>query len=130
MIMTDSPQTGKTATIVKHTGSHYLLSCLPEWNLFPAVLRGKIRLKGSSATNSVAVGDRVVYESTSEFPTFENPATIVSVMDRKNYVIRKSANLSRQTHIIAANLDKAFIVVTLDFPEVKPIFSNKNTHLW
>ena len=47
------------ATVVKHTGSHYLLSALPEWNLFPAVLRGKIRLKGSSATNPVAVGDRV-----------------------------------------------------------------------
>jgi ribosome biogenesis GTPase len=42
------------ATVVKHTGSHYLLSQLPEWNLFPAVLRGKIRLKGSTATNPVA----------------------------------------------------------------------------
>ena len=51
------------ATVVKHTGSHYMLSILPQWNLFPAVLRGKIRLKGSSATNPVAVGDIVNYEA-------------------------------------------------------------------
>ena len=51
------------ATVVKHTGSHYLLSQLPQWKLFPAVLRGKIRLKGSSATNPVAVGDVVTYEA-------------------------------------------------------------------
>ena len=50
------------ATVVKNAGSHYLLSCLPEWDLFPAVLRGRIRLKGSSATNPVAVGDRVSWE--------------------------------------------------------------------
>lgn len=115
----------KTATIVKHTGSHYLLSCLPDWALFPAVLKGRIRLKGSSATNPVAVGDRVVFESPSWPPTTENPAVIVSVMDRKNYVIRKSANLSRQSHIIAANIDKAFIVATLDFPEVKLPFLDR-----
>ena len=54
------------ATVVKHTGSHYLLSQLPEWNLFPAVLRGKIRLKGSTATNPVAVGDVVNFEAEAE----------------------------------------------------------------
>lgn len=115
----------KTATVVKHTGSHYLLSALPEWNLFPAVLRGRIRLKGSTATNPVAVGDRVVYESETVAPTLENPAVILSVQERKNYVIRKSANLSRQAHIIAANVDKAFIVATLDFPEVKLPFLDR-----
>ena len=114
-----------TATVVKHTGSHYLLARLPEWNLFPAVLRGRIRLKGSSVTNPVAVGDRVVYEAESDMPTLESPAVILSVEERKNYVIRKSANLSRQAHIIAANLDKAFIVATLDFPEVKLPFLDR-----
>ncbi len=118
----------KTATIVKHTGSHYLLSELPEWNLFPAVLRGKIRLKGSSSTNPVAVGDRVIYEFNGEegqVPTPENPAVITEILPRTNYMIRKSANLSRQAHIIAANLDKAFIVVTMDFPEVKLPFLDR-----
>lgn len=118
-------QTENIATVVKHTGSHYLLSGLPEWNLFPAVLRGKIRLKGSSATNPVAVGDRVIYEADSDAPTLENPAVIRGVQPRKNYVIRKSTNLSRQAHVIAANVDQAFIVVTLDFPEVKLPFLDR-----
>lgn len=119
------PQTENTATVVKHTGSHYLLSRLPEWKLFPAVLRGRIRLGGNSSTNPVAVGDRVIYETGSEPPSAENPAVIKSVLERKNYVIRKSANLSRQSHIIAANIDQAFIVATLDFPEVKLPFLDR-----
>lgn len=134
------------ATVVKHTGSHYLLSALPEWNLFPAVLRGKIRLKGSTATNPVAVGDRVSYEFTpnmsasgsygragesglpsagSDVPTEQNPAVITAVLPRRNYVIRRSTNLSRQAHIIAANVDRAFLVVTIDFPEVKLPFLDR-----
>lgn len=117
------------AVVVKHTGSHYLLTMLPEWNLFPAVLRGKIRLKGNTATNPVAVGDVVTFEygssSEGEMPTPENPALITEVKPRKNYIIRRSANLSRQSHIIAANLDRAFIVVTMDFPEVKLPFLDR-----
>ncbi|MDE7127382.1 MAG: GTPase RsgA, partial [Bacteroidales bacterium] len=123
----------RTATVVKHTGSHYLLTELPEWNLFPAVLRGKIRLKGSSATNPVAVGDTVSYEICGEpaegaegiTATTENPAVITEVHKRKNYIIRRSTNLSRQAHIIAANVDMAFIVITLDFPEVKLPFLDR-----
>ena len=119
------------ATVVKHTGSHYMLSCLPQWDLFPAVLRGKIRLKGSNATNPVAVGDVVNYEA--EVPEgqalesigLENPAAITSVEPRRNYIIRKSTNLSRQSHIIAANLDRAFLVVTLDFPQGKLQFLDR-----
>ena len=120
------------ATVVKHTGSHYMLSRLPQWELFPAVLRGKIRLKGSNATNPVAVGDVVDFEAevaeegmTPESLTLENPAAITAVRPRKNYIIRKSTNLSRQSHIIAANLDRAFLVVTLDFPQVKLPFLDR-----
>ncbi len=115
------------ATVVKHTGSHYMLSVLPQWNLFPAVLRGRIRLKGSSATNPVAVGDIVNYEAEGpeECITAENPAVITSVEPRSNYIIRKSTNLSRQSHIIAANLDYAFLVITLDFPQVKLPFLDR-----
>ena len=123
------------ATVVKHTGSHYLLAQLPEWNLFPAVLRGKIRLKGSTATNPVAVGDKVTFEA--EVPegtspaevasnvALENPAVITAVSARKNYIIRKSTNLSRQSHIIASNLDRAFIIATIDFPEIKLPFLDR-----
>lgn len=115
------------ATVVKHTGSHYLLSQLPQWKLFPAVLRGKIRLKGNSATNPVAVGDVVTYEADvpQEEISAENPAVITAVKPRSNYIIRKSTNLSRQSHIIAANLDRAFIIATIDFPEIKLPFLDR-----
>ena len=107
------------ATVIKHTGSHYLLSELPGWEPFPCVLKGKMRLKGSSSTNPVAVGDRVRYETEGE------TGSIIEVLPRKNYLIRKSTNLSRQTHVIAANIDKAFLVTTLIFPEVKLPFLDR-----
>ena len=108
------------ATVVKNAGSHYLLSELPAWELFPAVLRGKIRLKGSTITNPVAVGDRVTYEREGE-----GPAVIKEILPRKNYVIRRSTNLSRQAHVIAANLDRAYIIVSLYFPEIKLPFLDR-----
>ncbi len=121
-----------TATVIKHTGSHYLLTRLPQWKPFPAVLRGKVRLGGSSATNPVAVGDRVEFHADGDcagdgsVPASETaPAAITAILPRRNYIIRKSVNLSRQAHIIAANVDRAFIVVTLAFPEVKLPFIDR-----
>ena len=136
------------AIVVKHTGSHYLLTVPPGWNLFPAVLRGRIRQKGSTSTNPVAVGDRVLVtlpemsescacrdvscpednisrDGVSGIATVESPALITDILPRKNYIIRRSTNLSRQSHIIAANVDMAFIVVTIDFPEVKLPFLDR-----
>ncbi len=107
------------ATVVKNAGSHYLLSELPEWKVFPAVLRGKIRLKGSAITNPIAVGDQVLYEQDGE------TAVITEILPRRNYVIRRSTNLSRQAHIIAANVDRAYLVVSLYFPEVKLPFLDR-----
>lgn len=112
------------ATVVKHTGSHYLLSELPAWELFPAVIRGKVRLQKSSATNPVAVGDHVICEVPDNVSE-ESPAVITEVLPRRNYVIRKSTNLSREAHIIASNIDRAFVVVTLAFPEVKLPFLDR-----
>ena len=109
------------ATVVKNAGSHYLLSALPEWNLFPAILRGKVRLKGSSVTNPVAVGDKVRFER----PPDGSAAVITEILPRRNYLIRRSTNLSRQAHIIAANVDRAFLVVSLYFPEVKLPFLDR-----
>lgn len=116
------------ATVVKNAGSHFLLSELPEWKLFPAVLRGKIRLKGGSATNPVAVGDIVDWEWTEASggcPDEKSPAIITGVHERRNYLIRKSTNLSRQAHIIASNIDQAFIIVSLYFPEIKLPFLDR-----
>lgn len=116
------------ATVVKNAGSHYMLSMLPEWNPFPAVLKGRIRLKANDSTNPVAVGDNVRFEVDAESAdgvTLTNPALITEILDRKNYVVRKSTNLSRQSHVIAANIDMAFAVVTLYFPEVKLPFLDR-----
>ena len=110
------------ATVVKNAGSHYLLAALPEWKLFPAVLRGRIRLKASEITNPVAVGDEVVFEPGASEGEM---ATILEILPRRNYLIRRSTNLSRQAHIIAANLDMAYIVVSLYFPEVKLPFLDR-----
>lgn len=112
------------ATVVKNAGSHYLLSELPDWNLFPAVLKGKVRLGRSEATNPVAVGDRVQYEYSSG-PTELNPAVISRILPRRNYLIRRSTNLSRQAHIIASNLDQILVAVSLYFPSVKLPFLDR-----
>ncbi len=107
------------ATVIKHTGSHYLLSELPEWAPFPCVIKGKMRLKGSTSTNPVAVGDLVRYETDGKC------GAITEVLPRKNYLIRKSTNLSRQNHVIAANIDRAFLITTIAFPEVKLPFLDR-----
>jgi ribosome biogenesis GTPase len=75
----------------------------------------------------VAVGDVVTYEADvpQEEISAENPAVITAVKPRNNYIIRKSTNLSRQSHIIAANLDRAFIIATIDFPEIKLPFLDR-----
>ena len=112
------------ATVVKNAGSHYLLSALPAWELFPAVLRGKVRLERSGATNPVAVGDRVRYDLDG-VATEEHPAVIKEILPRDNYLIRRSTNLSRQSHVIAANLDQAVIIVSLLFPEIKLPFLDR-----
>lgn len=116
--------TSGIATVVKNAGSHFFLSELPQWRLFPAVLRGKVRLEAGSSTNPVAVGDRVRYEY-EVAPDAEHPAVITEILDRTNHLIRKSTNLSRQSHVIAANLDMALLVVTLYFPEIKLAFLDR-----
>ena len=105
------------ATVVKNAGSGYLLSPLPEWAPFPAVVRGRLRLSVKGITNPIAVGDRVRYTG--------DPAVITEVLPRSNYVIRRSTNLSRQAHIIASNVDMAFIAVSLYFPELKLPFLDR-----
>ena len=109
------------ATVVKNAGSHFLLSELPRWELFPAVLRGRVRLKASEITNPVAVGDRVRYT----WDDADEKAVISEILPRTNYVIRRSTNLSRQAHIIAANVDMAYVIVSLYFPEIKLPFLDR-----
>lgn len=113
------------AVVVKNAGSHFELSVLPQWAPFPAVLRGKVRLDAGKSTNPVAVGDHVLYELDGPVADELHPAVITGIIPRSNYLIRRSTNLSRESHIIAANLDRAIIVVSLYFPEIKLPFLDR-----
>lgn len=96
--------------IVKSTGSHYTVKD-PKGAYIDALIKGKLRLKLNKNTNPVAVGDHVELEL-QEDKTY----AIVNVLPRKNYIIRRSTNLSKQTHVIAANLDQAILVITSKDP--------------
>lgn len=125
------PTLSAEATVVKNAGSHFLLSPLPRWTPFPALLKGKVRLKGSSSTNPVAVGDHVRFSvELEEGQGLEDvdvlsPAVISEILPRRNYIIRKSTNLSRQSHVIASNIDTAYIIVSLFFPQIKLPFLDR-----
>lgn len=99
-------------TLLKSTGSWYIVR-LDDGKLMECRIRGKFRTKGIKSTNPVAVGDRV------EVLQEENEETgiITEIEERKNYIIRKSVNLSKQTHIIAANIDQALLMVTVAHPK-------------
>ena len=113
------------AVVVKNAGSHFVLSALPDWQPFPAVLRGKVRLGAGTSTNPVAVGDRVRYVLEGGQADEASPAVITEILPRDNYLIRRSTNLSRQSHVIASNLDQAVIAVSLYFPEIKLPFLDR-----
>jgi len=103
----------ETGLVLKTTGSHYRVK-IPNGDIVDCTIRGKLRLKGVKTTNPVTVGDIVQVELNDK-----NSGVITAVNDRKNYIIRKSTNLSRESHIIAANLDQAVLVVTIEFPETQ-----------
>ncbi len=100
--------------IRKSTGSWYLIQG-DDGKTYRGRIRGKLRLEGSKSTNPVAVGDRVDFEPETNAPE-DDLVIIQQIETRKNYIIRKSNNLSKQTQVIAANLDLAVLVVTLVTP--------------
>lgn len=89
--------------------------------MFDCTLKGRMRVKDIKTTNPVAVGDNVLIETDSKNLT----GVIVEVLDRKNYILRKSSNLSKQSQIIAANIDQALLMVTIAFPETLPEFIDR-----
>lgn len=97
--------------VVKSTGSWYEVM-KPSGEIINCRLKGKFRLQGLKHTNPVTVGDKINYEME---PNSEK-GVIFSIEPRKNYIIRKSSNLSKQTHIIASNIDQAILMVTIAFP--------------
>ena len=109
-----------TGLIIRNTGSWYTVRT-DSGQLFECKVKGNFRLKGIRSTNPVAVGDRVTIALQPDGVT----ALIQGVEDRKNYVIRKASNLSKQSHIIAANVDMAVLVVTVAHPETSTTFIDR-----
>ncbi|WP_279052799.1 ribosome small subunit-dependent GTPase A [Hoylesella timonensis] len=105
--------------VVKNTGSWYTVKT-DSGQLIDCKLKGNFRLKGIRSTSPVAVGDYVQIVTNAE-----GTAMITAIDDRKNYIIRKSPNLSKQSQIIAANLDQAFLLVTIKYPETSTIFIDR-----
>lgn len=105
--------------VVKNTGSWYTVR-LDDGRLLDCKVKGNFRLRGIRSTNPVAVGDRVMV-----VPNQEETAFITEIEDRRNYIIRKSINLSKQSHIIAANVDQALLVVTVISPQTSTTFIDR-----
>ena len=105
--------------VIKNTGSWYTVKT-DDGKVVESKIKGNFRLKGIRSTNPVAVGDhvRIVINA-------EGTAFITEIEDRKNYIIRKSSNLSKQSHILAANVDQAFLVVTINYPETSTTFIDR-----
>lgn len=109
-------------TVYKSTGSWYTVKST-EGTFYECRIKGKFRIKGIKSTNPIAVGDEVEFEIEE---IGDEVVGIISVIEeRRNYIIRKSVNLSKQTHIIAANLDQVFLMVTLNNPKTYPIFIDR-----
>ena len=101
--------------VIKNTGSWYTV-LTDDGQLLQCKVKGNFRLKGIRSTNPVAVGDRV---------TVDGEGWITDIDDRRNYIIRKSINLSKQSHIIAANVDQALLVVTVNYPQTSTTFIDR-----
>lgn len=105
--------------VIKNTGSWYLVRTEDGRNI-ECKIKGNFRLKGIRSTNPIAVGDRV-----SIIENNEGTALITEIEDRKNYIIRRSSNLSKQSHIIAANIDLCFLIVTINHPVTSTVFIDR-----
>jgi ribosome biogenesis GTPase len=105
--------------VLKSTGSWYTVKNGPD--IIKCTIKGKFRIKGLTTTNPVAVGDIVNYKIIGK----NNVGIITNILERKNYIIRKASNLSREAHLIASNVDQAFLMFTLNFPETQLEFVDR-----
>ena len=105
--------------VIKNTGSWYSVQT-DDGKVVECKIKGNFRLKGIRSTNPVAVGDHVEIALNQEGTAF-----ITLIDERRNYIIRKSQNLSKQSHIIAANVDQAFLIVTVNYPQTSTTFIDR-----
>ena len=106
-------------TIIKNTGSWYVVRTDDD-QLFSCKVKGNFRLRGIRSTNPVAVGDRVDFIAAEDCT-----GLITEILDRRNYIIRKASNLSKQSHILAANVDQVLLLVTIAHPETNVTFVDR-----
>ncbi|GAP81955.1 ribosome small subunit-dependent GTPase A [Porphyromonas gingivalis] len=107
--------------VIKNTGSQYLVRCTDGTELY-CMAKGNLRLKGIRSTNPVAVGDRVEIVPASQDG---QPAYIKRIHPRRNYIIRRASNLSKESHILGANLDAAMLVCTINDPVTTTVFIDR-----
>ena len=105
--------------VIKNTGSWYSVKT-ENGKIIESKIKGNFRLKGIRSTNPIAVGDYVKIITNQEGTAF-----ISEIEDRRNYIIRKSSNLSKQSHILASNIDQAFLIVTTNYPETSTTFIDR-----
>lgn len=113
--------------VIKSTGSWYSVKS-ENGDIVACKIKGNFRLKGIKSTNPIAVGDHVEFklaEKESEDNTNVINGLINKIIERKNYIIRKSPNLSKQSHIIASNIDESFLVVTINYPITTTTFIDR-----
>ncbi len=106
-------------TVIRSSGSVYGVRSI-DGTLVDCRVKGNFRLKGIRSTNPVAVGDHVMFDVRSD-----GTAYIVDILERRNYIVRKASNLSKQSHILAANLDLCFLVVTISHPATATTFIDR-----
>lgn len=116
----------KQGLVIKSTGSWYTVED-EQGNTFECKIKGNFRIKGIKNTNPVTVGDRVTFtlQSVSADEKEAKIGLISAISERKNYIIRRSINLSKQAHIIAANIDQAVLVATIDYPVTTTTFIDR-----
>jgi ribosome biogenesis GTPase len=106
--------------VIKSTGSWYLVRA-EDASVYKCRIRGKFRLEGIKSTSPVSVGDQVDFDLEPKKET----GVIVKIHERRNYIVRKSVNLSKQSHIIASNIDRAFLLITIDNPPTSTSFIDR-----
>ncbi len=116
----------KKGIVIKSTGSWYTVKT-EDGNFYDCRIKGNLRLKGIRSTNPIAVGDQVEISESKDDDTMGDLSVglIHKIFPRTNYIIRKSPNLSKESHIIAANIDQAFLVVTINFPVTTTSFIDR-----
>lgn len=105
--------------VTKNTGSWYIV-CTEAGESIPCKIKGNFRLKGIRSTNPVSVGDLVDIELNTDHTAF-----ITRIHERKNYIIRRSSNLSKESHIIAANIDQALLIISINSPSTSTTFIDR-----